>query len=237
MGKVLLIPGYGTETQWTSHRGPGSAHAGFGAARALLVAGRAAAFRWGLPARALRPLARFDPRTHWRLYAVERRQAARPVTLQALHELCQTLEPAVVLCHSLGCQLWLHYTQAYALPPSLRRVVFVQADVPADFVPGPAAVQARLAAGELAWLNLWCGWDQALLASAALNGRWPAGLLGARHGLVQNRFFSAVPPLEPAHQQHQRRGAAAVSAVAPEAVGAPYRPGLVLPGYQSFSYA
>ena len=188
-GGVLLIPGYATELRRLLQPGPRSAHAGFGAAQPLLAAGRAVAFRWGITAHAAGLVGHLHPRTHWRLYGLERRQAARAATLRALHEQCQTQQPEIILCHSLGCQLWLHYAQAYALAPGLRKIVFVQADVPAGFVPGPAPVQTRLAAGELTWLNLWCGWDQALLVSAALHGHWPAGLTGARHPLVQNRFF------------------------------------------------
>ncbi|RAK68017.1 alpha/beta hydrolase [Hymenobacter edaphi] len=188
-GGVLLIPGYGTELRRPLQHGPLSAHAGFGAARPLLATGRAAAFRWGVTAQAAALAGHLNPRTHWRLYALERRQTTRTATLRALHEQCRAQQPEVILCHSLGCQLWLHYAAAYALEPSVRRVVFVQADVAAGFVPGSVSVQARLVAGELSWLNLWCSWDQALLASAALHGRWPAGLTGAGHPLVQNHFF------------------------------------------------
>lgn len=188
-GGILLVPGYGTEIKWGSPPGPPSPHAGFGAVQPLLAAGRARAFRWGISAQARVPVARFDPRTHWRLYHLERRQATRTATLRALHELCGRLQPEVVLCHSLGCQLWLHYADSYPLEPSLRKIVFVQADVANHFTPGPDPVQARLLAGSLTWLNLWCSWDHALLASAALHRRWPAGLTGARHPLVQNRFF------------------------------------------------
>jgi pimeloyl-ACP methyl ester carboxylesterase len=165
MGTLILIHGYAVRlTSPVVRRGFGET-VGFRAFSEELSTAAAAVFRWGI-SKEVPWTALLDPVAQYRFYRDELAAALSADTQSRLKEFLEREQPTVIVVHSMGATLLHAYAQAHGLPPSVRHVVMVQADLPWDTDLGvfPAVC------------NLYCPWDPTLLASSLLSWRRRAGL-------------------------------------------------------------
>jgi hypothetical protein len=183
MPSLALIPGFATDTHFSGFRGPWGPDGGFRAFRSLVENGDATVFRWGLRKHATF-FDSFSPWFAWRLYREERQLTEQAETLRRLSAWLEHEQPHTIVCHSLGCRLFVRALKMHGAPASLRRIVFNQADLSIDEL-----VDATSAAPTLQFVNTYCPWDASLLCSSVLNGGWRVGLRATPIPSIQNRFF------------------------------------------------
>lgn len=188
MARILLLHGYGVGVTYPFFRPALGAHAGFDAFGPQIDAGEAVVFRWDMAAR-ISGLNLLNPFAYLKLYRDEFALAVSESLQIRLKKMFETEQPETVICHSMGAMLLLTYIQQHGLPESVRRIIFSQADIDANY-PLPLVLRARLTAGSLRLDNYHSWQDQALWSSAFLHRTMRAGLFGLRDPLVQNHFFA-----------------------------------------------
>ena len=187
MAKILLLHGYGVGVTYPFFRQALGPHAGFDAFGPQIDAGEAVVFRWDI-AVTISLLNLLNPFAYLKLYRDEF-ALARSASLQArLGQVFSEAQPETIVCHSMGAALLLTYVEQHGLPGCVRRVVFSQADIDADY-PVPSALHQRLTDGSLRLDNYHSWQDQALWSSAFIHRSWRAGLFGLRDARVRNHFF------------------------------------------------
>ncbi len=186
MPDLLLIPGFATDLRIPFLRRTRPVDGGFSAFRREVGQGRADVFRWGIAESV--PLSRaFSLRPYLQLYQRERARADMPDVAERLWQKMEQMKPATVFCHSMGARVLLNAARRYGLPPSVKRIVFVQADMPMD-EPKPKAFAACRVQ------NLFCPWDPLLAVSALAHHVWRAGQRGWDVEGVENLPFALLRP-------------------------------------------
>ncbi len=145
-------------------------------------------FKWAVSAR-LSWLQICNPWSYVHLYQMERKKAASAELLDRLHAEIMLTQPNTVFAHSMGCFVWISYIEKYGIPPFVKRILFVQADI--DVVL-PPLVEQELESQRLQIENYYCFWDQALLCSLLLHRSRRAGLTGIISQHVANKFYPLV---------------------------------------------
>lgn len=185
MSTFALVHGYATGLRVPRLRPPLGANAGFSAFDAELARGNASIFRWDIPETVeVRDVVKVEPLIS--LYERERRLVSDEATHARLAFYLNAEQPEAIVAHSMGCALVWEHLRRHSLPASVRRVVFVQADLvtsPGDLPPLSADL-----------LNLYCPWDPVLMASVLYHRKGRAGLTGLRVRGVQNRLFPLWKP-------------------------------------------
>lgn len=185
MAKYALIHGYAVGLHVPRLRPPLGANAGFSGFDAEIAAGNATVFRWDIP-HVVPMEQRIDVRPYLSLYERERALVSDDATHARLTSSLHAEQPEIIVAHSMGCALLWEHLHRHPLPASVRRVVFVQADLVT--APGPLpAMSAEL-------LNLYCPWDPALLVSVLYHRRGRAGLTGLHVLGVRNELFPLWKP-------------------------------------------
>lgn len=127
MCEVVLIHGYGVDlSSWRRPADP--VHAGFQAFAELVEQTHTKVFRWSIP-RHLPVFESLKLSSYVDTYRQERRKAHERETWLALQALLETEAPRLIIGHSLGTQLIHNYLTEQALPDSVKRVVWAQADL------------------------------------------------------------------------------------------------------------
>jgi hypothetical protein len=180
MSAIALIHGYAVRlTSPVVRRGFGET-AGFQAFSEDVSSGAAAVFRWGLSKEVPWP-ALLDPVAQRRFYRDELAAALNAATQARLQAFLEREKPVVIVVHSMGATLLHAYARVHGLPPSVRYVVMVQADLPRD---------ADLEVFPDVY-NLYCPWDPTLMTASLLSGRRRAGLGPVPGGNVINHLLPA----------------------------------------------
>ncbi|MFA6604315.1 MAG: hypothetical protein WCT10_05820 [Patescibacteria group bacterium] len=180
MSAIALIHGYAVRlTSPVVRRGFGET-TGFKAFSKDVGSGTAAVFRWGI-IKEVSWLALLDPVAQYRFYRDELATALSPATQVLLQEFLERENPSVIVVHSMGATLLHAYARTHSLPPSVRYVVMVQADLPwgADLEVFPGVY------------NLYCPWDPTLMASSLFSRRRRAGLGPVSGSNVTNQLLPA----------------------------------------------
>jgi len=180
MSAIALIHGYAVRlTSPVVRRGFGET-AGFQAFSEDVSSGAAVVFRWGI-SKEVPWSALLDPVAQHRFYRDELAAALSSATQVRLKEFLEREKPAVIVVHSMGATLLHAYARAHGLPPSVRFVVMVQADLPwrAELEVFPEVY------------NLYCPWDPTLVASSLLSWRRRAGLGPVSGSNVINHLLPA----------------------------------------------
>lgn len=192
MSRIVLIHGFATNIGYSVFRPAYGADAGFAVFAQDVTRGEAKAFEWGV-----RDSASFfqslNPFYTWNIYRREKRMASDKETYQRLRDFLMREQPEVVICHSMGCFLFLEYLKHQQLPTSVRRVLFNQADIPSTPTI-PPTVEERIRSSSLSLANTYCPWDPTLWLSSIVSVSVKAGLVGVRHSFVQNRLFPLYRP-------------------------------------------
>ncbi|MEK7473355.1 MAG: hypothetical protein AAB668_01325 [Patescibacteria group bacterium] len=194
MSRIVLIHGFATGIGYSIFRPAYGADAGFSAFRPDIESGQAKAFRWDIKESASF-FQSINPFYTWNVYRREKKIANDPDTYRKLHAFLMAEEPELIVCHSMGCFLFLAYLAHEKLPTSVRRIIFNQADVPSIGVTLSTEIEERIRKGALSITNTFCFWDTTLWFSAVIHGSIKAGLVGWEHPLIQNSLFSLLKPM------------------------------------------
>lgn len=185
----VLIHGFATGVRFSFFRDRRGSDAGFSAFRSLIATGEAKAFRWNevIDASFWQTI---NPWFAWHVYRMERKKSEAKSTLEALHVFLERERPETIVCHSLGCRLWLAYVRQFGWPEYVRTVAFVQADLPTKFLTEmPASFSLP---NDAQWFNFHCFWDPSLFASSIANFAVRAGQKAVDDPRITNVFFPLV---------------------------------------------
>lgn len=186
--RTALLHGFAIEAEFSFFRPALGPDAGFEAFRAEVERGEVGVFRWGIP----RHFAFWQIITVGsilKLYREEERRAADPEWQQKLFRYLEDGQIETIVCHSLGCRFLFDTINRYGVPSALKKIVFVQADVAqSQTVTNQQAID-KLHDGSLKLVNVYCAWDQSLIASSILTGRMRYGMAKVIRPYVQNVFM------------------------------------------------
>ncbi len=194
MIKTLLIHGYAAGLQTSVFPNSFGQHAGFRGLIDEIKQGSISLFQWGvMDAPTWRDLV--NPIAYYRLYRNEESLAASQTTQHDLYQRMVDENPSTLIAHSLGCRLLLNTVNSLDLPPSVERIVFLQADFSRSECIEHAGALDRLANQSLTLENYHCIWDPSLATSAILHRTPRAGMLPWPQAHVHNHFFPLLRPI------------------------------------------
>lgn len=178
MAKIVLIHGYGVGL--STKKNSLSLDLGFTAFYNKLISKDVALFSW-YQEESHSLLSFLNPRFHYQTYIKEKAAAKSPAILNTLKQFLEKEHPSVIVCHSLGAYLFLEYLKQFSEISSIKKVVFVQADI---------ANSTKIPTGthNIEFINVFCPWDPALISSWILHDYRPAGLTGWHQPGVHNTF-------------------------------------------------
>lgn len=127
-----------------------------------------------------------NPLSYVHLYKAEFKKSQSKETLQALHGEIKRTRPSIIVAHSMGCALWLAYIKLYPISKTVKRIIFIQADIPTVL---DNSIEEHLERAHISIENFHCPWDQALLTSIVANRSCRAGLTGIKSKVVTNRLY------------------------------------------------
>lgn len=169
-------------------------HAGFRGIVDEINQGTASLFRWGVMDTPswIDPI---SPAAYYRLYRTEESLAASQQTQSMLYQRIVDEASSTLVAHSLGCRLLLNTINTIGLPPSIKRIVFLQADFDHTASMTNADTLDRLTNRSLTLHHYHCAWDPSLAASAILHRTPRAGMLPWRQANIHNHFFPLLRPI------------------------------------------
>lgn len=179
MAKIVLVHGYGTGL--SPLKSSKTDHHGFSGFEKGILSKDVAVFSWHQEENS--SLLKFiNPYFHYKTYEKERSAAQSTELLKGFKKFIEKEKPDIVVCHSLGAYLFLNYLKQYEEVSSIKKAVFVQADLKNN-KPFPANPN------HIEFTNVYCPWDPALLTSKVMHGYTPAGLTGWKQPQVRNKFI------------------------------------------------
>ena len=179
MADIALIHGYATELSIPGIRKPLGPFGGFLGWSHLVATNRAVVFHWGIPHTI--PIKHLPVPGHvYSLYEQELRAATSTETTDRLAKWLQTTQPKTIVCHSMGCQLLLETLQRNPCASSVKKIVFLQADISSQ-TPLPLVPNVR-------WEILYCPWDPTLWLSSMVHRTIRAGLVGLTDTQAHNKL-------------------------------------------------
>jgi len=117
------------------------------------------------------------------LYHKERDRISDLFWQQRLFDQMNLNKPEIIICHSMGCKFFINTIQKYKLIPSIKKVVFVLADISQE------DNLNILLKKEIDFINIYCFWDNALISSMIINLYKPIGLFGIKKNDDNNLFW------------------------------------------------
>ncbi|MEI7512926.1 MAG: hypothetical protein WCK01_05735 [Candidatus Uhrbacteria bacterium] len=193
MSRTVLIHGFSTGIQYSFLRAAHGFDAGFSAFASDIQEGKVSVFRWDIKENAtfwqsINPLYTFG------VYRREQKIVSEKETHENLQKFLEQEKPEIVVCHSIGCLLFLEYIKTQSLPSSVKRVIFNQADTTWFDIELPLRIEKQIQSKTLQFINTYCPWDPTLMFSVFVGGALRAGLVGIRHSHIENIFFALTKP-------------------------------------------
>lgn len=179
MAKIVLVHGYGAGL--SPSKDSFSLDLGFKGFQAGLISREVAMFTW-YQQESHSLLSFLNPQFHYQTYRKEKIAAQSSEVLHKFKSFIEKEKPETIVCHSLGAYLFLNYMRKFAEISSIKKVVFVQADIPDD-------TKMPVNPNSIKFVNAFCFWDPALLVSKILHHYTPAGLTGWRESTVTNKLI------------------------------------------------
>lgn len=186
MSDIVLIHGYGVGLSASKH--PLEQHLGFAGFYELIQRKSVKIFAWHQEENHS-PFYFFNPLNHYKVYKKEKSAAKSEALFSQLNEFLNKEQPQTLVCHSLGALLLLNYIQHHNLPASVKKVVLVQADVPADLTQIVTSSSLNKLMSTTTVLNIYCPWDPALITSKVLHHYTPAGLTNLNFPKIKNKMI------------------------------------------------
>jgi hypothetical protein len=121
------------------------------------------------------------------LYIRYNQKLRQEKTLQDLATFLTQQEPSIIVCHSLGCALFLSYvewlnSQEKQIDPSIEKVVLLQGDIRHDYLEG----RGQLLPERITLINGHYEGDYTLMLSSLLHLNMRAGLIGLKETSEQS---------------------------------------------------
>lgn len=155
----------------------------------VLTSDECAALDWSL-AYTLNFSGALNPFSYLKIYQQECALTNDIKTHQTLASFLNQAQPEMIFAHSLGCQLVCNFLNNNSIPQSIKKVVFLQADISATSQIGWLLPPLRL-------VNYFCPWDITLMASSLYYKAPRAGLIGLNTAKVKNVFLPAWKSINP----------------------------------------
>lgn len=187
MEKILFIHGYGVGVENKRIRKFPMFHAGFSAFADEIQKGDCSVFEW-MEYRKFSLFELLSPKSQTGLYFFEQRKAVSEITQNKFRTIVDVESPSVIVCHSMGVYLLCEYLMIHPIPDSLKKVIFVQADI-ARFPKRYEEVFLNLQKKHIVIENYYCPWDPALATSSMIHKNLRAGSVGLIHKGVKNYLF------------------------------------------------
>ena len=203
--KIGLIPGFATEAAFSIFREALDDDAGFNAFRGEIIRGDVKIFRWGIRRYVpFRDLIQVLPVL--RLYREEERRALSKEWQEKLYQFLYESQIETVICHSLGSRFLFDMINTLGLPKNVRKIIFVQADIDQKQRIQDTSVLKRINQQDLVLMNIYCPWDQSLLASSLLQRKTRFGMRKVHHSSIQNLFLplTTFPNLHTSSMKSER---------------------------------
>ncbi len=175
INKSLLIHGYGIGRTAPLFFKRFAEDGGFSIFSAHIKDRKAEVFFWDIEKK-YSFLQSINPFENFNLYKSEKQKASSPELLSTLHQTFNKNMPDTVICHSLGCYLFLQYINKYSLPNTVKKIIFIQGDISSKSVINNHALQMLIKKRPVIVINTYCPWDYNLWGSAILNQYLPIGL-------------------------------------------------------------
>jgi hypothetical protein len=171
----LLIHGYGTNISSPFIK-PEKYDKGFRNFKDDIDAENAIVFDWSQPFH-LKNFAGFNPFKYLEIYKNYRSRLLNSDLYDSLHKYIQKNKPNTIICHSLGCELFLKYLEKYNLPSNVQKIIFIQGDIKSS---------TTFPVGKVEFTNIYNPLDIMLWLSTFLNRSMRAGLIGFRVPDIKN---------------------------------------------------
>lgn len=181
--KILLIHGYGVGLEARPFSFAKDEYHGFNAWKDEVDKGEAEVFSWKTDLE-INGVQLFNLYNYLRLYRSEQVFAAEDMLHAQLSLFIKKNKPSTIICHSMGCYVMAKYLEKNTLPNTVVRVVFIQADLDANWQkPQESNAEFVVIQGRF---------DTSLLASVVLNKKLRLG----------QRFFSTQTKLKVVYWNH-----------------------------------
>jgi len=187
MPNILLIHGFGTRVTGHASQPKNDIDAGFGSyIRAHWIeSNQAAVFRWGIPITINEINLLATKQKMEQLYHDEKALTTDPAFVSTLWDTVMKHKPHIIIAHSMGCHLTLQLLRMHGIPPTLRRIILTQADIPHT---------TNLSNWKnLDWINIHMPFDAPLNYSRLMNNYTPAGIYPITSPHTTNIAFSYTP--------------------------------------------
>lgn len=187
--KVILVHGFGVNLHKKLNRKPIPEGEEFKAFKLLVQTGSAKVFRWGIHKK-LNPLQVYSLKAYSKVYKNEKLLAQSENLQLDLFKMVQNNEEVeTVICHSLGCSLFMNSINKFGLKNKIKKIVLISADLPRNWQITNPDIKARIQKNELEITNIFCITDYTLFVSSIYNKYIPAGLFGLNIENIKNKIW------------------------------------------------
>jgi Serine hydrolase len=187
---LFLIHGYASRVTYFTKKSKPPLEDIFAIYKSEIIDNTAHVYDWGIPFHI-----GYNIFKSLELYNLEQRKAFQPETVRTLKTDIHKKQPEIVVCHSMGCQLFLNYMQSHDLPDTTKHIIFVQPDFDASQVVQNKSIFKKLSVGQVTISVIHCWWDPSLIISNIINKNKRAGLYGWNEPFVQNFELSLNKPI------------------------------------------
>ncbi|MCR4263118.1 MAG: alpha/beta hydrolase [Candidatus Roizmanbacteria bacterium] len=185
MSKIFLIHGYGIGRTAPILYTALHEDAGFSIFNDLIRKKSADVFYWDIEKK-FSIFQLINPLVSLMLYKDERNTASSTQLLERLHQALKESTPETIVCHSMGCFLFLNYLSKHPLPETVRKLLFVQGDVSLELLHKHPPFKKLLRNKSVTLINIYCPWDFTLWWSHIINRYSPIGLHKIPEPAVKN---------------------------------------------------
>ena len=178
MSKIVLLHGFAVGLTAPIVRSPFGPSASMSAFDKQVKTGDATVFPWGIRL-SVQPWELLSLSQMYTLYRDEFDLIHSETLHEQLKQFLDQQQPAVIVCHSMGCTLLQLYLERHTLPSSVKSIILIQSDQ-STHVPFRTTAQIY---------HLYCPWDPTLLLSSIANRSIRAGLKKSKQPHVINILF------------------------------------------------
>ncbi|GAB4147257.1 MAG: hypothetical protein OHK0017_08770 [Patescibacteria group bacterium] len=189
MSRLVLVHGTSVGVKFSVFRDRTFIDGSFTVLRPMLDSGEAVLFNWHQADHEVGFWQCLNPFSVVDIYLKERKYAGTEAGQRQLSHFLHEKQPEIVVAHSLGCNYLAQSINFGGLPKSVKKVLTLASESPADFKITDSEVANRIISKKMEWLNYHCFWDMTIASSMLFTGKIPSGLFGSKESLITNRFY------------------------------------------------